>query len=83
MALPFDFDAPSELFCAQSVSRHSRITYRRFDSAAQAIRFAVEELTVGALRASTLEVMEVRLRGEQIRALYDSPGYPLKRRALQ
>ena len=80
---PFDFGAPGELFCSQSISRRSRLTYKRFDSAAQAIKFAIEELTPDGLRAATLEVSEVRLRGDEIRALYQSPRYPLKRRALQ
>jgi hypothetical protein len=76
---PFDYAAPGELFCALSISRRSRVTYRRFDSAAKAIRFAIEELGADGLRAATLEVNERRLNGVDIRRLYDDAGYPLKR----
>ncbi len=79
----FDFSALSELFCAQSISRRSRVTYRRFDSAALAIKFAVEELSEDGLRAATIEVTELRLQSEEIRALYLSDDYPLKRRKPQ
>jgi hypothetical protein len=79
----FDFSAPCELFCSQSISRRSRITYRRFDSAALAIQFAIEDLSEDGLRAATLEVTELRFRSEEIRALYLSAGYPLKRRKVQ
>ena len=81
MARSFDFAAPGELFCARSVSRRSRVTYKRFDSAAKAIKFAVEELSADALRATTLEVSEARLRGDEITALYRHPEYPLRRKA--
>ncbi len=78
----FDFAAPGELFCARSISQRSRITYKRFDSAAKAIKFAVEELTADALRSTTIEVSEVRLRGDEIVKLYQDPGYPLARKAV-
>ena len=81
MAARIDFAAPSELFCARSISRRSRITYKRFDTAAKAIKFAVEELGVDGLRAATIEVAEVRFRGDEISALYRSADYPLKRKA--
>jgi hypothetical protein len=81
MARSFDFTAPGELFCARSVSRRSRVTYKRFDSAAKAIRFAVEELSADVLRATTLEVSETRMRGDEIAALYRHPDYPLRRKA--
>lgn len=76
-----DFAAPSELFCTRSVSRHSRITYKRFGTAAEAIRFAVEELEPDVLRATTLEVAEVRLRGDEIGAAYASDRFPLARKS--
>ena len=76
----FDFAAPGELFCARSVSRRSRVTYRRFDTAALAIQFAVEELSADNLRAATLEVAEVRLGGDEITALYQGDDFPLTRR---
>jgi hypothetical protein len=58
----------------------SRVTYKRFDSAAKAIRFAVEEMPADSLRSTTLEVAEVRLRGDEIRELYQHPDYPFRRK---
>jgi hypothetical protein len=43
----FDYNAPAELFPAK-VRTGRRIHYRRFDTAAEAIRFAIEE-TAGAV----------------------------------
>ncbi len=76
----FDYSAPSELFCSRSISMRSRVTYKRFDSAAKAIRFAMEELPPEILRSSTLEVSEVRLREDEIRELYQRADYPLARK---
>jgi hypothetical protein len=77
----FDFAAPGELFCSRSISMRSRVTYKRFPSAAKAIQFAIEELPADVLRSTTLEVSEQRLRGDEIRQLYQDPAYPLARRA--
>ena len=53
--------------------------YRRFASAAEAIKFAVEELPPAQLLGAVLEVSEERFDCEGIRQLYDSPNYPLAR----
>ena len=76
----FDFAAPCELFCARSVSLRSRVTYKRFDSLAQAVRFAVEDLPADIRRSTTIEVSEVRLRGDEILQLYENDAYPLARK---
>jgi hypothetical protein len=76
----FDFAAPADLFCTRSMSRKSRVTYRRFESAAEAIRFAVEQLDKELLRSTTLEVDEDRLTGDAISRLYQRPDYPLTRK---
>jgi hypothetical protein len=74
-----DFNAPAELFPSRSRKTRRPMSYRRFDTAAEAIRFAIEELPAALLLGAFLEVDEVRFGGDDIRRLYDSPDYPLPR----
>ncbi len=53
--------------------------YRRFDRAAEAIRFAIEELPAPLLMGAYLQVEDDRFDGDQIRELYDSAAYPFAR----
>lgn len=77
---PFDFTSPAELFPARGRGlRRGTVTYKRFDSAADAIRFAIEELDPVWLFGAILEVDDVRFDGVAIRNLYASDEYPLKR----
>jgi hypothetical protein len=76
----FDYNAPAELFPTRG-RRGSRrpMSYRRFDTAALAIRFAIEELPAAMLLGAYLQVEDDRFDNEQIQALYDSAAYPLAR----
>ncbi|MBP1853465.1 hypothetical protein [Rhizobium halophytocola] len=56
--------------------------YKRFDTVAEALRFAIEQMASNKLRGSILEVEEVRFDDTQIRRLYDAPEYPLARSSL-
>ena len=56
-------------------------SYKRFDTAAEAIRFTVEEMPPPALLGAYLEVDEARFRLHEIHYLYESAAYPLERRA--
>ena len=74
----FDFGAPAELFSSRGKGR-AQWRYKRFETAAEAVRFAVEEMTPPALLGAYLEVEEARFAAEDIRSLYASAAYPLKR----
>jgi len=72
----FDYNAAAELFPTR---RRSPFGYKRFEQAAQAIRFAIEDLPPECLVGAFLEVDEQRYNGDAIRQLYDSADYPLAR----
>jgi len=57
----------------------SRMTYRRFATGAEAIRFVIEEQAPANLIATALESEGERFEGAAIRTLYDSERYPLVR----
>ena len=75
----FDFNAPAELFPSRNRKIANKVKYHRFDRAADAIRFAVEELPEPLLLGAFIEIDEERLGHKAIRALYDSADYPLKK----
>jgi hypothetical protein len=77
----FDFTTEAELYHARSrTGRRQPVGYKRFPRAADAIRFAVEDLPPELLVTSVLEVDEKRYDSHAIRRLYGSAGYPLTRR---
>lgn len=76
----FDYKALAELYPARSWKGGAgRVTYKRFEAASEAVRFAIEELPPQALLGTYLEVDEERFDSRQIRRLYDSEDYPLRR----
>jgi len=80
--IEFDYDAAAELFPSRKQkSRRRPIGYKRFGHAADAIRFAIEELPPEFLLGACLEVDEERYNDQAIRHLYDSMDYPLIRSA--
>jgi len=79
----FDYDAAAELFpTRRRLPRREPFGYKRFTQAAQAIRFAIEDLPPGCLVGAFLEVDEQRYGSDDIRRLYESPKYPLSRRSM-
>jgi Arc/MetJ-type ribon-helix-helix transcriptional regulator len=72
----FDYTSSAELFISAG---RSGLRYRRFASAADAIRFAIEKLPANALSSARLDVEDQQYDGKLIRALYDSDRYPLTR----
>ena len=78
----FDYAAPAELFPSRIKKGRGRVTYKRFDTAAEALRFAIEDIPSAVLLGAYLEVDEVRFGEQESRYLYDSAAYPLKRKAV-
>jgi hypothetical protein len=74
-----DWAEPAELYTSVATFRLRNARYQRFPTAAEAIRFAIEELPGAALRGTAIESGDTRYEGDQIRALYDAPDYPLQR----
>ena len=77
----FDYSCEAELFpFARASVQAAPLGYRRFTTAADAIRFAIEELPPQFLSGTYLEVDEARYESKEIRHLYESIDYPLVRR---
>ena len=77
----FNYAAPAELFPSRSKKGRGHVTYRRFNTAAEALRFAVEQMPPAALLGAYLEVDEKRFGLNEMRGLYESAAYPLPRTA--
>lgn len=77
----FEYRDEAELFSVGSWRSKGRaVRYRRFAIAADAVRFAIEELGRKHLVGVYLEVNEQRFDSAGIRRLYDSDNYPFARR---
>lgn len=77
---PFNYGSPAELFTGRGWGAGGRpMTYRRFATGADAIRFAIETLPAAVLVATVIQIDEDRFDSQQIREFYDSADYPLKR----
>jgi hypothetical protein len=79
--MTFDYGASAELFMPKRRSgARQPLSYRRFATAAEAIRFAVEELTGVRTLGAWMQVGEERFNSEDIQRLYESTSYPRRRR---
>ncbi|HEY0438970.1 MAG TPA: hypothetical protein VGD36_02780 [Xanthobacteraceae bacterium] len=75
----FQSRSEAELFPSRSRKHSGPMGYKRFGSAAEAIRFAMEELPPAMLLGAYMEVDERRFDNHEMRVLYESPDYPLPR----
>ena len=75
---PFDYSAPAELFLAKR-TKGNREKYRRFGTAAEAIRYPVEELRTPKAFGAWLEVGDERFNSSEIQRLYEAADYPLRK----
>jgi hypothetical protein len=80
----FDYNAAAELFPTRKRPAGRRqFKYKRFAQAAEAIRFAMEDLPSECLVGAFLEVDEQRYGHNDITRLYRSAEYPLARRCAR
>jgi len=80
--MKFDYETPAELFMAKRKGgTRQPLGYRRFGTAAEAIRFAVEEFPAVRTLGAWLQIGDERYDADGIQQLYDSAEYPLKRAA--
>jgi len=74
----FDYSGEAELFPPRiRKPPNQRFGYKRFAQAADAVRFAIEELPPELLLGAVLEVDGVRYDGGDIRGLYDGADFPV------
>lgn len=75
----FDYSALAELYPGKSFTRSRGLRYRRFETAAEALRYLLEDMPPAQLRGAVLEVNEERFEADEIGALYNDEAYPLAR----
>lgn len=75
----FNFSASAELFPSRGKHGRAQVRYRRFNTAAEAVKFVIEDVSPAAMLGAYLEVNEARFSLQEIHALYAHPAYPLKR----
>ncbi len=78
---PFPYGAPAEMFAASSIRRSSRMNYRRFETAADAIRYVMEDLPAPMQPGTSIQVGDERLGFTEIAELYESVGFPKRSEA--
>jgi hypothetical protein len=69
---------------ASSIVQHAgcRTKYRRFATAAEALRYAVEDLRTPKVFGASLEVGDERFNNSEIQRLCEADDFPLRKRYL-
>jgi len=79
--MTFDYAASAELYMPKrKPGARQALSYRRFTTATEAIRFAVEELAAVRTLGARMQVGEERFNSDDIQRLYESTSYPRRRR---
>ena len=82
--MTFDYELPAELFTAKRKrGARSGFGYRRFTTAAEAIRFIVEDFPAVPTLGAWMQVGDARYDNKAIHRLYESNDYPLRRRTCR
>jgi hypothetical protein len=78
----FNYAAAAELYIPKKGGRGARqpLSYRRFATATEAIRFAVEDFPSIHTLGTWMRVGDERFNSDDIRRLYESNNYPRRRR---
>ena len=77
----FDFNARARLYLGRDRATALAQGAKAYNTAAEAIRFAMEEAAPVSLHGALLVVGNEGYSGAHIRTLYASSTYPLKRKA--
>jgi hypothetical protein len=76
----FKYDSPGDIYVHNKLTTGaSGLSYRRFKTGAEAIRFVMEHVPSAALSSCTLKADGQRFGGKELRELYESSLYPLPR----
>ena len=76
--MSFDYTAAAELFLAKR-TKSSGENYSRFATAAEAIRYAVEDLRTARAHGGWMQVGDERFNSDDIQRLYDDGDFPLRK----
>ena len=79
----FDYSSPAELFVGKRRGgTRQRLGYRRFATAAEAIRFTVEDFPAMRTLGAWMQIGDERYNSDDIHRLYENGDYPLRRRTI-
>jgi hypothetical protein len=80
--MKIDYRETAEVYMPKSRSHgaRQRLGYRRFATAAEAIRFVIENFPAARALTPWMRVGDDRFDSDTIRKLYDISDYPLRRR---
>jgi hypothetical protein len=77
----FNYAAPAEVFMPNlKRGRCQALSYRRFTTTAEAIRFAIADFPALRALGAWMQVGGERASGDEIHFLYEASDYPMPRR---